>query len=408
LHQATRTWNLSFTHFLKRTALQTTAALAIAILLPNLAPAQKISAGIVAGASLTDGFRDEIIPNFVPPGSPSFPVGTRFWSPSKDFVAGGMVELHFNPTWSLEVNGLYRLLHGKWAAVLPDGELHSISPHPVVTWQFPILAKYRLQGERWTPFLEAGPSFRTAGNLNSSDPSHYGFTAGAGIDLQWKKLRIAPTVRYTRWAKDNNVGGAEIASNQVEILVGLSGQSEVGGRPLGRHISLGFQVGTNLRGDYRTENLAHEGNPPIIRSSGPRVLIYGPSLEVHLPHRLSVEVNALQRPFRSATETTFDGTIYRTTYAPVTWVFPILAKYRISQGALSPFVAAGPAFRLRQTLAAAEDASPYGIATAAGIETQFGPLRIAPAIRFTYWAPNRRDFGGPIRNQLDFLVGFAF
>jgi hypothetical protein len=177
-------------------------ALTAALLLLRIgAPAQGISVGIVAGGSLTDGFRDQTIYTAVPspePGGGLSFVGTRYWSPSKDYVVGGVLEFRFTPRWSLEVNGLFRQLHGKWAAVREDGSLHSISPHPVVTWQVPVLAKYRFQGREWTPFIEVGPSFRTAGNLNSSDPSHHGLSAGTGFEGYWRGMRIAPTVRYTQ------------------------------------------------------------------------------------------------------------------------------------------------------------------------------------------------------------------
>jgi hypothetical protein len=388
------------------------AALAgVILLLPGVAAAQKVSAGIVAGGSLTDGFRDQTFYNLVPsidPGAPPFFIGTHYWSPSKDYVAGGMIELHFTPRWSLEVNGLFRQLHGRWEAIQPDGSVNSISPHPVVTWQFPILGKYRFAGRKWSPFIEAGPSLRTAGNLNSSDPSHHGLTAGTGFEIQWGSLRIAPTVRYTLWAGDNNPGNADTKPDQLEILVGLSGQSESGGRPLGQHISVGFIVGTNLTGDYRSTNLSNEGDRPVLRSSGPRSFVFGPSVEVHLPRRFSVEVNALHRPISSATETFYEEMPYRSTYRAVTWVFPVLAKYRFSFRGLEPFAALGPSFRMRQTLAEAADASPYGITAGAGVEMRAKRIQIAPALRFTHWARDRRDFGGPVLNQAEVLVGVTF
>ena len=74
------------------------------------------------------------------------------------------------------------------------------APNTVVTWQFPVLVKYKFPLGRLSPFLEGGPSFRSAGNLNRSDPSHVGVSAGVGVEAQWRRLRIAPRVRYTRWA----------------------------------------------------------------------------------------------------------------------------------------------------------------------------------------------------------------
>jgi hypothetical protein len=272
-----------------------------------------------------------------------------------------------------------------------------------------VLAKYQFQGRKMNPFVEVGPSFRTAGNLNTSDPSHHGLTAGTGFETNWRSLKIAPTVRYTLWAGDRHQSSAaQTAPDQLEILVKFSREAESSWRPLGRHISLGFTAGTNLNGGFRTTNIGHEGEPPAYVTSGPRSFIYGPKVEIRLPRRLSLEVNALHRPVSRATETSYEGRPSRWTSRSVTWVFPVLVKYGFAVRGLEPFVAVGPSFRLRQTLAEAADASPYGITAATGLETRVGPMRITPAIRYTHWAPDRRDYGGPFRNQAEGLVGFSF
>jgi len=204
--------------------------------------------------------------------------------------------------------------------------------------------------------------------------------------------------------------GAHTAPDQVEVLVGLSRAGESDWRPLGRHVSLGFTLGTNLTDDVRTEDFTHEGQPPSSPAapvtSGARSFIFGPTLEVRLPHRLSLEVDALNRPISIATEGVYpDGTRFRWRYGPTTWVFPLLAKYRFPVRGLEPFIALGPSFRLCQSL---PDSSPYGFAAAAGLETRVGRMRITPAIRYTHWAPDRPPFRGPFRNQAEALVGFSF
>ncbi len=119
-----------------------------------------------------------------------------------------MFEVHLDPHWSLEVNGLFRQLHGSVARVLrPEDSLGDQSPQPVVTWEFPVLAKYRFQRRTLSPFFEAGPSFRTTGNLNT-EPSHHGIAAGAGFEMKWRSLKIAPALRYTLWAGEKHTQGA--------------------------------------------------------------------------------------------------------------------------------------------------------------------------------------------------------
>lgn len=119
---------------------------------------------------------------------------------SADKVALGLVELHLPLHWSVEVDGLYRTLHFTTAGVEPNGTLNSVSPSPIVTWEFPVLVKYRFQFPKVKPFVEAGPSFRTAGNLNGTEPSHRGVTGGFGVEMHSHGLAIAPVLRYTHWA----------------------------------------------------------------------------------------------------------------------------------------------------------------------------------------------------------------
>jgi len=64
------------------------------------------------------------------------------------------------------------------------------------------MVKYRFSLPILKPFVEAGPTFRTAGNLNGTSPSHHGLTAGVGVEAHAWKLKIAPQVRYLRWARD--------------------------------------------------------------------------------------------------------------------------------------------------------------------------------------------------------------
>jgi len=127
---------------------------------------------------------------------------------------------------SVEADALYRPLNYTFAGVNPNGTLNSVSPATVVTWEFPVLAKYSFPMRIAKPFLVLGPSFRAAGNLNQASPSNHGFTAGAGMEAHLVgKLKAAPVVRYTRWAADGNFAGGigpVFIRDQVEILVGLS------------------------------------------------------------------------------------------------------------------------------------------------------------------------------------------
>jgi hypothetical protein len=143
--------------------------------------------------------------------------------PQKGWIAGGMVEVRLPLHLSVKVDGLYHELEFTQAYIEPNQIHNSVSPTPVVTWEFPVLAKYRFSLPMVKPFVEAGPSFRSSGNLNGSLPSNHGFTAGVGVEAHPWKLRIAPQVRYLRWARDHvTVLSPSTVQDQAEFLVGIS------------------------------------------------------------------------------------------------------------------------------------------------------------------------------------------
>ena len=213
----------------------------------GLAAAQTWSFGVVGGASLTPDFNSSFT-SVAPPGPPI--VLTDYSAPER-YIVGGMFEFQLPKEWSIEVDGLYHPLRFDSAVIEQNGILNSVSPSPVITWEFPTLVKYRFRWGSWRPFLEAGPTFRTAGNLNGSNPSHYGVTAGAGAETRLGTFRIAPQVRYIRWAEDNSFG-ARTRSDQVELLTSLSTGGFEGGRPFGPRISLGVVAGATLSPDFRS------------------------------------------------------------------------------------------------------------------------------------------------------------
>jgi hypothetical protein len=355
---------------------------ALALLLPAV-HAQNLSIGVVGGGSLTDSFPTETFSG----GPPGGPVGIRFYSSSKDYIAGAMLEYRFTPHWSVEADGLFRTLHGVSAAVLANGSLNSVSPSPVITWEFPVLAKYRFAARKWTPLVELGPSFRTAGNLNEANPSHAGVTAGVGMELHAGKLAIAPTLRYTRWAEDTVIlGNPKSAPNQVELLAEFSTAPESDSHPLGNHLFAGILLGTGLTGGIRTAGACFPCTQTSVQGTAPPGgFIVGPVVGVILPMNFSVEINALYRPLGEGT---------------TTWELPVLAKYKFSSHFLKPLIEAGPAFRLPATGAI----SNHGITVGGGVEFSAHLLKIAPEIRFARWATDSQT----LPNQVELLVGFHF
>ncbi|HEY7210564.1 MAG TPA: outer membrane beta-barrel protein [Bryobacteraceae bacterium] len=200
------------------------AGVRTAIVLLSFAPghAQHLSYGVAVGTALTKDFNNYSFP--YAPGIVDFerPGG-------RGIIVGPILEWRFSPHFSVEGDGLFRELRYEGS-----GGNHN----PTVTWEFPVLAKYRFRASRLQPFIEAGPAFRTTGNLNAN-PSHLGVAAGAGLGLRFSRLTIEPTLRYTRWQPDPSPYGIESRPDQIELLAAFSYSPGSDEHPFGSRIFIG-------------------------------------------------------------------------------------------------------------------------------------------------------------------------
>ncbi len=107
-------------------------------------------------------------------------------------------------------------LYSKAKTTMGD-EVHRYSSTSGLPWEIPVLLKCRLSTGSFRPFVALGPSFRL---VKGSVPgaSAYGVTAGGGVEFRFKKIRISPAMRYTRWAPTS----PELPSDRVQVVVGLS------------------------------------------------------------------------------------------------------------------------------------------------------------------------------------------
>jgi hypothetical protein len=182
---------------------------------------RRLSFGLVAGGSLTDDVGQTTTYFFPLPGGGQETGQSRFYTMHKDYVAGPMVEFGLSPHVAFEVDALYRPLNFTFAIAPSNEPQNNGAPNTVVTWEFPVLAKYRVRTHTVRPFAVAGPSFRSSGNLNGTAPSSYGGTIGLGIEAHAWKLKAAPVLRYTHWAGEG-LHEPHTKRNQMELLVGLS------------------------------------------------------------------------------------------------------------------------------------------------------------------------------------------
>jgi hypothetical protein len=373
----------------------------------SIAIAQSWSFGIAGGGSLTDG-----VYNIVTPG----PVPERSFSSSKDYLAGLTVEHPLPAGLSAEADVLYRELHQTTEGLEASGP-NSVSPSPVVTWEFPVLAKYRFRASKLDPFIEAGPTFRTTGNFNGVFPSHYGVTAGVGIATHWGAFDFAPVIRYTRWEPDVMQSGAQSKQDQVELLLGISRRTRWGSSASGSRFSMGLAVGTNLVSDYPmmsgpttiNQIIPNPGGqgftiqpvPATGNQSGSNSAIAGLAAEFGLPWMLYGEIDGLHHPLcRTDHTVSSTGFVYNSSGCGTSWEIPFLAKYKFGSGRMKLLLEAGPSVRTPSEIGV------YGITAGAGLEIRTGVLKIAPCVRFTRWAPVNAGVSPVTRNAVELVTEF--
>jgi hypothetical protein len=305
----------------------------------------------------------------------------------KSYLAGPSIYLQLVPRLAMEVTALFKPLRFTDATVLPDGTRRSVSPATVVTWQFPVLAKYRLYDSAFGPFITGGPSFRKSGNLNGTRPSSLGVTVGGGLTIPMRSVSLEPALRYTRWNADRLSPAARTVSNQLEFLIALTTAGYGSNwKPLGSRVSLGAIAGMNLT------NRLRDGAVDLPRE---RRMLSGASVGFDLTDQFSIQGNAIYSPIG----------------LNVTWEFPLLARYKVPVSAsqlVSPVFELGPAFRTPQEL---NDSSlgRYGVAAGGGVEASLGHIRVAPVVRLTRWSSESRPERSRVYlGQVQFLVNVAF
>ena len=195
-------------------------------------------------------------------------------------------------------------------------------------------------------------------------------------------------------------------------------------------VSFGVEGGVPITDAFDT----FRGNTASYATNTHRYLV-GPAFQVHLPLRLTFEVDGLYKrlgyQYNATTATT------RTTAATVanSWEFPLLVKFEITPGPIRPFVDTGISFRhisgvkqVRQVVTV--PAGVVGVTTLTnpvefrkdtdeglvfgfGVAFKMGPVRIGPEFRYTRWgSENFEDPVGSLlhtnKNQGDFLLGILF
>jgi len=354
---------------------------------------QEFRIGFLGGTPITS--------NFAP--STSFDSGDAVNPPSlftaesgpRSVLAGLSLEALISSRFSIEGDVLHRNLWAKDIYTLnPGSTAASTTTNRFVastTWEFPLLLKYTMGGNRWRPFVEGGVSFRSLERTAAPGPSRHGLTGGAGVAMEFGRIQLTPQLRYTRWAQGESNGFYDVKRDQLEFVTGISYRMPTSMR-VGDHHQMAVGV---LGGARLTETLAGAPNRLDRRAFG------GVSLEANVGAGVSIEADGIYEPIGTAGNSV------------LTWEFPVLAKYRWAVRGARLFGEAGPSFRASGNLQSSIAPSSYGFTAGAGIEKRANHIGIAPALRYTRWSEGQGHVGyrrGAVYdpNSVELIVGVFF
>jgi hypothetical protein len=131
--------------------------------------------GLVAGTNLSADYGSEtqqynLQPGQVDPLPATYPLGSTISSGSKSFLVGPSIEFLLPRRLSVEADTIYRPVSAAQITSYNTGA-RVRSDFGFITWEFPVLAKYRLGYRRFAPFVSAGPNFRLTQSLTSASPT---------------------------------------------------------------------------------------------------------------------------------------------------------------------------------------------------------------------------------------------
>jgi hypothetical protein len=184
------------------------------------ADAQKLKFGLLTGVSLTDDYRPT---TFTFPNSSGG--GYFAANASQALLVGASADVELRKNLAVEVNAIRRRIRSTLRTIYPPS---AGTPPPSLTflsdnfeWHFAVLGKYRFATTKTvTPFIEAGGTF-----LPQENRDRTGFTSGAGVEIPFRRINIAPTLRHTRWLTHPSLGAVQ---DQLQFVVGIRSLAQGG------------------------------------------------------------------------------------------------------------------------------------------------------------------------------------
>jgi hypothetical protein len=196
---------------------------------------------------------------------------------------------------------------------------------------------------------------------------------------------------------------------------------------LNGHIAMGQAVSAGVLGGVRATN---DFNGTL--SSESKRYIVGPTLDIRLPKRFSVEVDALYQRFGFSGFQFQGNDLASVRERTNSWEFPVILKYHFPARLARPFVGIGYSPRIVN----GEDISSgvhsllfdyfnqhsvtnypvtQGVVVSGGVSLGAGHFRFTPEVRYTHWnAPYLNQFdslpccSGSNQNEVSVLLGISW
>jgi opacity protein-like surface antigen len=207
---------------------------------------------------------------------------------------------------------------------------------------------------------------------------------------------------------------------------------------LAQPVSVGVKAGmplTDFVSTVQNQNVSGALGRLVDFHSNTRPYVFGASIELRLPAKFGIELDALYRRLNYSGTDVTNGVTSTSTVSSTSasaWEFPLLLKYRFGPKIVKPYVEAGFAWdtltglkqSVQRTVATIKGSSTTstppelhktgtsGFVTGAGLDLHALVIHIAPEIRYTHWgSPHFEDPAGLVKSkqsQAEFLVGITF
>jgi hypothetical protein len=118
---------------------------------PAVALAQRISFGIIGGTNLSRDF-ESYGTYFLAGPSETQPTFFKVYSDTSSFIIGPTFEVRVAHGFSVEIEAVHRNMTLKGSLTRPSGSTEPAFQDVVGAWEWPVLAKYRIQSGRLHPF----------------------------------------------------------------------------------------------------------------------------------------------------------------------------------------------------------------------------------------------------------------